>query len=164
MGYSVSTFNGRNTYINRARKNQEKLIGLKECGIKTVINLMEKEEKNYEGILFEDYIPILKEMGINTYRMPIKDLSIPTFEEMSAIIKLIDESIDKNQPVYVHCWGGIGRTGTVLGCYLLKHQFVNAENVFEYISYLKRTTPIASRVSPETIEQMEFVHAYHRLL
>lgn len=71
------------------------MIGLKECGIKTVINLMEKEEKNYEGILFEDYIPILKEMGINTYRMAIKDLSIPTFEERSAIIKLIDETIDK---------------------------------------------------------------------
>lgn len=42
-------------------KTQEKLIGLKECGIKTVINLMEKEEKNNEGILFEDYIPSLKE-------------------------------------------------------------------------------------------------------
>lgn len=60
----------------------------------------------------------------------------------------------------MHCWGGIGRTSTVLGCYLLKHQFANAENVFEYISYLKRTTPIASSVSPETIEQVEFTHAY----
>lgn len=145
-------------------KTQEKLIGLKECGIKTVINLMEKEEKNNEGILFEDYIPSLKEMDINTFRMPIKDLSIPTFEEMSAIIKLIEGSIDKNQPLYVHCWGGIGRTGTVLGCYLLKHQLANADNVFEYISYLKRTTPIKNRISPETIEQMEFVHGYHRSL
>lgn len=34
-------------------------------------------------------------MDINTFRMPIKDLSIPTFEERSAIIKLIDETIDK---------------------------------------------------------------------
>ena len=23
--------------------------------------------------------------------------------------------------VYVHCWGGIGRTGTVVGCWLVRH-------------------------------------------
>ncbi|MBA3406233.1 MAG: dual specificity protein phosphatase family protein [Gemmatimonadaceae bacterium] len=23
--------------------------------------------------------------------------------------------------IYVHCWGGVGRTGTVVGCYIVRH-------------------------------------------
>jgi protein-tyrosine phosphatase len=37
-------------------------------------------------------------------------------ELMTTILDAIDESMTAGKPVYVHCWGGMGRTGTVIGC------------------------------------------------
>ena len=33
----------------------------------------------------------------------------------------IDEALAGGRNVYVHCWGGVGRTGTVVGCWLVRH-------------------------------------------
>ena len=33
----------------------------------------------------------------------------------------IDEAMSAGKAVYVHCWGGVGRTGTVVGCWLVRH-------------------------------------------
>ncbi|WP_188406321.1 protein-tyrosine phosphatase family protein [Psychroflexus salis] len=47
--------------------------------------------------------------------------------------------------VYVHCWGGVGKTGTVIGCFLLEQQMATTENIIQTIEYLKRSTSIAHR-------------------
>jgi len=135
----------------------EKLTALANCGIKTIINLMETTETDYDGNPFYDYSQHLQSLNRSMIRMPIVDLSIPSVDEMKNILSRIDESIQRGKPVYVHCWGGIGRTGTVVGCYLIQNGYANQENVFDYIDYLKRTTNAAHRSSPETDEQMEFV-------
>jgi protein-tyrosine phosphatase len=76
---------------------------------------------------------------------------------MFEIIQLISALIQEGKKVYLHCWGGIGRTGTVIGCYLIENQMASTENVMQTIDYLKRTTPIKDRRSPETDEQMDFI-------
>ena len=43
------------------------------------------------------------------------ELSAQVAELMTAILNAIDESMTAGKPVYVHCWGGAGRTGTVIG-------------------------------------------------
>jgi ADP-ribosylglycohydrolase len=40
---------------------------------------------------------------------------------MRRILDAIDSALDTGQTVYVHCWGGVGRTGTVIGCWLVRH-------------------------------------------
>lgn len=147
------------TDIN-SEKTHQKLNALAKCGIKTVINLMEKDEANNQGELFTDYFSFLNEMNLNTHRVPIRDISIPSYNQMTEVLSIIDDSIKNNRPTYVHCWGGVGRTGTVLGCYLLKHQMANSQNVFDVISYLRRTIPNAHISSPETPEQRQFVLNY----
>ena len=138
----------------------EKLDGLKRVGIKTVINLTEENEHNKYGEKLFDYSSYFTSLKIEVHRMPIKDISVPAKDEMDEIIELIDKSLNKDKPVYFHCWGGVGRTGTVLGCYLLHKNMTSRENVFDYIQYLKRTTSISNRKSPETEEQREFILNY----
>ncbi len=134
-----------------------KLGGLKKTGVKVVVNLMEADEKNYQNKLFDDYAPYLHKFGIQTKRFPIKDMTVPAIDQMTEILNFIDKSISENMIVYVHCWGGIGRTGTVVGCYLVRHGFANKTNVFEKINQLKSGASTADRQSPETQKQRNFV-------
>ncbi|MCB0108904.1 MAG: dual specificity protein phosphatase family protein [Caldilineaceae bacterium] len=54
-------------------------------------------------------------------RLPIPDMSVPSHAQMVAILDTIDAALAGGARIYVHCWGGIGRTGTVVGCYLVRH-------------------------------------------
>ena len=40
---------------------------------------------------------------------------------MNAVLDMLDTALQAGQAVYLHCWAGIGRTGTVVGCYLVRH-------------------------------------------
>jgi protein-tyrosine phosphatase len=59
--------------------------------------------------------------GVRRRRIPVRDFSCPSQEEMTAILDVIDEALGAGRVVYVHCRGGIGRTGTVIGCHLVRH-------------------------------------------
>ena len=141
-------------------ESNQKLEGLVRVGIKTVINLTEENEQNRNGIKLFDYDSYLTLSEIEVHRKSIKDVSIPTKDRMDDIIELIDNELNEDKPVYFHCWGGVGRTGTVLGCYLLHSKMANKGNVFDVINYLKRTSSINHRQSPETEEQRDFVLNY----
>jgi protein-tyrosine phosphatase len=141
----------------------EKINKILNCNIDVIINLMEVVEKNFSDEVLEDYsITLFKEADkknkkIEVFRYAIKDMNIPKESFMVEILNKIDEQIALGKRVYVHCWGGVGRTGTVIGCYLIRHGFAEPENVIDTINYLKRTTNIAHRSSPETEEQCQFV-------
>jgi protein-tyrosine phosphatase len=54
-------------------------------------------------------------------RMPIRDFSVPSREQLVATLDRIDEELDTDGVVYVHCWAGCGRTGVVVGSWLVRH-------------------------------------------
>lgn len=89
----------------------------------------------------------MNERELSTHRVEIIDISILTLLQMTEIIELIDNSMDNNMPVYVHCWGGAGITGTVLGCYLLVHKLPTKNNIFDMIAYLRRMIQYFYRTS-----------------
>ncbi|MGK0188771.1 MAG: protein-tyrosine phosphatase, partial [Verrucomicrobiales bacterium] len=96
------------------------------------------------------------------HQIPIRDVSIPTVDHIKVILDVIDASLSQNRPVYVHCRGGIGRTGLVVGCFLQRHGLSDAHNVLELIALLRRNDPKASTISPETPKQREFVINWER--
>ena len=53
--------------------------------------------------------------------MTISDMGVCSPAHMRALLDRIDEHLEAARGVNVHCWGGIGRTGTVIGCWLVRH-------------------------------------------
>ena len=72
------------------------------------------------------------------HRIPIVDQSVPSHRNMVRIQQLLDDSIGQHRPVYLHCWGGLGRTGTAVGVWLLRHRRATAENFIEVIRDLRK--------------------------
>ena len=54
-------------------------------------------------------------------RMPIHDFSVPTDSGLASTLDEIDAELDAGGLVYVHCWAGCGRTGVVVGAWLVRH-------------------------------------------
>jgi len=139
------------------------LKALLNCGIRVIINLMEADETNYEGVTFEPYEPLLMELAadsglsVSYHNLPIRDRNIPTRDLMARILNLIDISIVEQKPVYVHCWGGKGRTGTVVGSWLIDTGKAQPGGVLERIRELRKDDAKGHEDSPETPEQIQFV-------
>lgn len=75
---------------------------------------------------------------------------------MQAILVQIIDSLDQQQNVYVHCWGGLGRTGTVIGC-LLVEQGWEYDQALAQIVNLRQNTRDSRYPSPSNDLQRQFV-------
>ena len=142
---------------------QKQLNGLLKCGIRHFISLMRSDEMQWFGkpiITYDDQTrSIARTLGckVSFDRMPIKDMWIPTRIEMAEILDSIDTNIESGRPVYVHCLGGVGRTGTVVGCYLARHGYASGQKVLKLIQRLRQNTATCDRSSPESASQIDLV-------
>jgi protein tyrosine/serine phosphatase len=145
---------------------QKKLEGLLEHGVRHVINLMEEHEHNFSGETFVPYEQQLEDIAaaadipIKLVHMPIRDTDVPTVEGMVAILDEIDRAIQQNPRVYLHCWGGRGRTGTAVGCYLVRHGIGVGETALDLLRTFRQNDPISHFSSPETEIQAQFVRSW----
>ena len=92
-------------------------------------------------------------------RFPVTDFGVPEIATMRAILDAIDEWIAARRAVYVHCHAGIGRTGTVVACWLVRHGRAPAEAIAD-LQRLRRFTRDAGTASPETAAQRALVAAW----
>lgn len=142
---------------------ERKIQTLYELGVTHIVNLTEVNETNFKAIPLRQYAQYAeayyeqKGCEITCLRYPIRDLDIPTITQMRTTIEALNSILKEGGCAYLHCWGGIGRTGTVLGCFLLQNEILDHTTAISYISFLKRNTNIRHRMSPETIEQCDFV-------
>ena len=81
---------------------------------------------------------------------PIRDFSIPARDALVATLDEIDAEIDAGGLVYVHCWAGCGRTGVVVGTWLVRHGVAPNDA-------LRRIAEARGLGCPQTLEQRVFV-------
>ena len=98
--------------------SQKKIDALIRAGVTLFVDLTEENE----GLL--PYASLVGEhKGVSHRRFPIRDVSIPHSKELTtAILDAIDAEISKGGIPYVHCWGGVGRTGLIVGCWMARHR------------------------------------------
>ncbi len=138
-----------------------KLRAYLDAGVDFFIDLTSLGEMEpYEPALLE----VARQAGVVvTYRrLPVRDFTTPARDEMVSILDTIDQAIAASRTVYVHCWGGVGRTGTVVGCWLARHGLTGdaaLARVQELFGPSAMCYP-QHRRSPETTSQREFVRGW----
>ncbi len=145
------------------RQMDIKLWGLVRSGITRVINLMEADEKDHSGSPFVDYTAALSDLAARSGRcircdqFPIPAMSTPTPAVMKQVLSALNEELAAGGTVYLHCWGGKGRTGTVVGCYLVESGITDGRGALDRIESLTSHARIFFRRTPQTPEQCNFV-------
>lgn len=115
------------------------LRALRELGIRRILTLAEHPLGVGLGRL-----PFSK-----LHHLPIEDFTAPPQGVLDWAVELIDEARRAGEPILVHCYMGLGRTGMVLACYFV-HRGRTAEEAIEHVRSL-RPGSVESPVQVESV-------------
>jgi protein tyrosine phosphatase (PTP) superfamily phosphohydrolase (DUF442 family) len=145
---------------------EQKLDALINAGIRCVVNLVEEEETGHNGRPLRPCAAPLAHQAaaagveVTYMRIPVRDLSVPPTATMQAILDALDAAAKRCQPMYLHCWGGRGRTGTVVGCWLARHGLAVGDGALQRLVELRKHEATAGQPSPDTEAQCAMVRGW----
>lgn len=141
--------------------SRAKLAAYLDCGIDLFIDLTEPGELLPYAALLQQ-LAQRRGIGVEHCRFAIADKSVPADPAtMQAILARLHTALADGRGVYVHCWGGVGRTGTVIGCYLIETGWPPAA-ALQQVNTLWQSVAKVERhpQSPETAAQRQWVAAW----
>ncbi len=127
----------------------EKIRALVAAGVRTFVDLTEDGE-------LRPYAHLLP-AGIAHARIPVRDVTCPSAEQVRRVLDAIADGT-KAGIVYLHCWGGCGRTGVILGCYLVEQGWT-PEAALTQVQALTRAA--LGKHCPETQAQAQGILTWH---
>jgi protein-tyrosine phosphatase len=126
----------------------EKVSALLDAGVRTFVDLTEDPELlPYAHLLPED---------VSHHRVAVPDVTCPRVEQVREALDAIEEGVGRGI-VYVHCRGGCGRTGVLIGCYLVE-KGLDPDAALARVHALTRT--LWHSPCPETRAQVEMVRGW----
>jgi hypothetical protein len=113
------------------------------------------------------YLPLLQEIAavhgrtVRYQRVAVQDRGLPSCEQIRALLDAVDAALVGGRKVYVHCWGGVGRTGMAVGCWLARHE-QPGQAALDRLAGLYRSSAQSDYFtrSPETDAQVKFVREW----
>jgi predicted protein tyrosine phosphatase len=155
-GYLAGEYPGSDEAIVRAN-----VRWLQEAGATCFIELTDAGEH-----WLKPYVQYIERAGAHAagqhVRMPIQDLSIPMRAQMAETLDFIDSHLALGHTVYAHCMGGIGRTGSVVGCTLARHAIANGRAIMPKVAQLHSVTRKRDIISPEMPSQVRLIESWHK--
>ncbi|CAJ1959674.1 unnamed protein product [Cylindrotheca closterium] len=151
--------------------SQQKLRAYLDLGVTCFFDLTFPGEKpEYESILKEEAALRNRQHNssrpVEYHRYSIPDFGIPSNPNlMKELLEDMNQAMnERNQTIYVHCRGGIGRTGTTVGCFLKQYgNYDNGDEALQELNRLFQTSgrSLESSFSPETPDQIRFIKEWN---
>lgn len=149
---------GEHPGATRTEDAESRIRRVLNAGLDYFIDLTEEYElPEYESLL------VALHPDARYRRFAIEDHGLPADPAVVvAALDCIDEALAAGHNVYLHCRAGVGRTGTVLGCYLVRHGAQN-EDALDRLADLWQQSERSQRIPqiPETEAQASYVRFWH---
>ena len=101
--------------------SKDEIKWVQEQGVKSIVTIREEP-------LADEWIK-----DVNYLHVMSNDMGVPEFDDLIHAVDFIHRRITNNEFVLVHCLAGLGRTGTVLACYLVKYQNMTADEATQKV-------------------------------
>lgn len=144
--------------VHSARKREVLL----DAGVDSIVDLTEVGERGRGGTRLIPYHELLcadaEPRGLTLprhSRHPIPDTKVIEDDGYDRILGYIRAELEAGRVVYVHCWGGKGRTGTVIGAWLIDTEGLDYESTLRRLQELRRGTCEAGHRVPDTDVQRD---------
>lgn len=129
------------------------LAALVAAGVRVLVGLIEDSE--IEDCKLQTLYPRAQALGLELLRLPIEDGRTPTdWRAVEALLDAIDAREAEGKRVVIHCMGGLGRTGTIAGCYLARRGLSHAK-ILETLVRVRK-----DRRCPENDAQKQYIADY----
>ena len=145
-----------------------KIDALLRAGVRTFIDLTERGElQPYDEVLGQRALQQdIDSSSIEYHCFPIRDRGLPaSLQLVHQVMDVLEDNERRGRISAVHCRGGVGRTGTLVGCWLV-HSLIakDGREALSIVDALWKTVPKSKRIShsPETGAQYDFVLKFKR--
>ena len=129
----ILRLNDRGTWVAKGvlgcayPRTERALAAIAHRGVHVLVNLHERSHDPRR----------LATEGLREVHLPVADFAAPSAEQVKRGVAMIREARAGGEAVAVHCGGGLGRTGTLLACYLVQAEGLSAQEAIERIRRIR---------------------------